>query len=143
VSRIFQHGRVYREITPQFESALRFCLAAGKPVKYDLPFRWRQKRFDMVKHCLGSSNAVNSDNLATRVSATLKYVLKDLLLQVQRFVETGTRIEADFTNVTRLREVAIPQFKFARTLCDQLRMQPERSSDMLCALREFVIAWPR
>ena len=97
----------------------------------------------MVKHSLGSSNAMNGGNLAPRVSATLKYVLKDLLLQVQRFVEAWTRIEADFTNVTRLRQVEIPQFKFARTLCDQLRMQPERSSDMLRALREFVIAWPR
>jgi hypothetical protein len=97
----------------------------------------------MVKHSPGSSNAVNGDNLASRVSATLKDVLKDLLLQAQRFVEARTRIEADFTNVTSLRQVAIPQFKFARTLCDQLRMQPKRSSDMLRALCEFVIAWPR
>jgi hypothetical protein len=52
-------------------------------VKDDLAASWRQVRLDMVEHGLRRSNAVNSDDLVSSLSAASKDVLEDALLRIE------------------------------------------------------------
>jgi hypothetical protein len=87
-------------------------------------------RLDQVKDRCCCTDAVNGEDLAAGVSASLENMAEDALLGIKGLVETRTRIKPDLSHITSFGQVTLPKRKFALALADELGMEAKCGADV-------------